>query len=135
MVRITVTEKGGPIRRFEFDKGEISIGRVQGNDIILAKGNVSKRHARIAIEEGKLVLSDLNSTNGTYVNGRRIAEPHILRASDKIFIGDFVIAPEDNEIPVTMRRGSGDVAPDKPLDLGDAPLEDLQKRRRKEVQQ
>ena len=133
MVRITVTEKGGPIRRFEFDKGEITIGRVQGNDIILAKGNVSKRHARIAAEDGKLVLQDLNSTNGTYVNGKRIAEAHTLRSSDKIFIGDFVIAPEDNEVPVTARRGSGDLAPDKPVDLED-PLSDLVKRRRKEAQ-
>ena len=47
MFSITVTEKGGEQRRLDFDKPEITIGRVQGNDVILPKGNVSKRHARI----------------------------------------------------------------------------------------
>jgi pilus assembly protein CpaF len=131
MMRFTVTERGGPIRRLEFEKAEINIGRVQGNDIILAKGNVSKRHARIAAEEGKLVLYDLKSTNGTYVNGRRITEPHVLKPSDKVYIGDFVIAHEDGEIPVTAQRGSPEAQADKPVELED-PVADLARRRRRE---
>ena len=131
MVRITVTEKGGPVRRFEFDKNEITVGRVQGNDIILAKGNVSKRHARVALENGQLLLEDLNSTNGTYVNGRRLSEPYTLRPGDRIFIGDFVIEPAEHEVAVTQRRGSGDVQPDRPVDLED-PVADLSKRRQKQ---
>jgi pilus assembly protein CpaF len=132
MLRITVTERGGPIRRLEFDKNEISIGRVQGNDIILAKGNVSKRHARIVVEEGKLVLYDLKSTNGTYVNGRRISEPHVLRPADKLYIGDFVLVPEDTDIQVTAQRVSPDVHPEQPIEPED-PLADLARRRRREV--
>src|SRR3982074_2174107 len=75
MFAITVSEKGGETKRLEFDKPEVTIGRVQGNDIVLPKGNVSKRHARIVLKDGKFIIVDLKSTNGTYVNGRKITSP------------------------------------------------------------
>src|SRR5262245_51796280 len=53
MFSVLITEKGGEQRRYEFDKGEVTIGRVQGNDIVLPKGNVSKRHSRIVLKDGK----------------------------------------------------------------------------------
>src|SRR5215213_8459475 len=91
MFSITVTEKGGEQRRLDFDKPEITIGRVQGNDIILPKGNVSKRHSRIVLKDGKFIIVDLKSTNGTYVNGKKITAPQVIKSSDKIYIGDFTI--------------------------------------------
>src|SRR4026209_2491925 len=91
MFSITVTEKGGDQRRLDFDKPEITIGRVQGNDVILPKGNVSKRHARIVLKDGKFIIVDLKSTNGTYVNGRKITSQLVVKDSDKIYIGDFIV--------------------------------------------
>ncbi len=64
---VIIHEKGGQPRRQEFFKSEITIGRVQGNDIVLPKQNVSKRHSRIVVKSGKFVITDLKSTNGTYV--------------------------------------------------------------------
>ena len=58
MFAITLTEKGGDQRRLDFDKAEITIGRVQGNDVVLPKGNVSKRHARIVLKDGKFIIVD-----------------------------------------------------------------------------
>ena len=78
MFSIIITEKGGEQRRMEFDKPEVTIGRVQGNDIVLPKGNVSKRHARIVLKDGKFIIVDLKSTNGTYVNGRKITSPLVV---------------------------------------------------------
>src|SRR3978361_1836109 len=72
MFTILIQEKGGEQRRMVFNKPEVTIGRVQGNDIVLPKGNVSKRHARIVLKDGKFIIVDLKSTNGTYVNGRKI---------------------------------------------------------------
>src|SRR5262245_22766381 len=95
MFSITVTEKGGDQKRLDFDKPEITIGRVQGNDIILPKGNVSKRHSRIVLKDGKFIIVDLKSTNGTYVNGRKITSPLVIKDSDKIYIGDFIITVEE----------------------------------------
>ncbi|HTM22309.1 MAG TPA: FHA domain-containing protein, partial [Kofleriaceae bacterium] len=95
MFSITVTEKGGEQRRMEFDKPEVTIGRVQGNDVVLPKGNVSKRHARIVLKDGKFIIVDLKSTNGTYVNGRKIASPLVVKDTDKIYIGDFILGVEE----------------------------------------
>jgi pilus assembly protein CpaF len=95
MFTLTITEKGGAQRRMEFDKPEVTIGRVQGNDIILPKGNVSKRHSRIVLKDGRFIVVDLKSTNGTYVNGRKITSPLVVKAGDKIYIGDFIITLEE----------------------------------------
>src|SRR5258708_16799272 len=95
MFAIVVNEKGGEQKRLEFDKPEVTIGRVQGNDIILPKGNVSKRHSRIVLKDGKFIIVDLKSTNGTYVNGRKITSPLVVKGSDKIYIGDFILSIEE----------------------------------------
>src|SRR5213083_1101142 len=94
MFAIVVNEKGGEQKRLEFDKPEVTIGRVQGNDIILPKGNVSKRHSRIVLRDGKFIIVDLKSTNGTFVNGKRISSPMVLKDADKIYIGDFTLQLE-----------------------------------------
>src|SRR3954451_6751257 len=94
MFAIVISEKGGAERRESFDKNEINVGRVQGNDLMLPKGNVSKRHARLLFRDGRFIVTDLKSTNGTYVNGRKIAQATIVREGDKIYIGDFVLRIE-----------------------------------------
>ena len=91
MFTVIVQEKGGKVERYPFNKPEITIGRVQGNDIVLPKGNVSKRHSKIVYRDGKFIVVDLKSTNGTFVNGHKIAAPQVLNKNDKIFIGDFVL--------------------------------------------
>src|SRR6187549_4198174 len=94
MFSIIITEKGGTERRESYDRTEINVGRVQGNDLMLPKGNVSKRHARLLYRDGRFIVTDLKSTNGTYVNGRKIAQATIVREGDKIYIGDFVLRIE-----------------------------------------
>ena len=65
MFAIVVHEKGGAERREVFDTAELTVGRVQGNELMLPKGNVSKRHARLLYRDGRFIVTDLNSTNGT----------------------------------------------------------------------
>jgi pilus assembly protein CpaF len=113
MFAIVVNEKGGEQKRLEFDKPEVTIGRVQGNDIILPKGNVSKRHSRIVLKDGKFIIVDLKSTNGTYVNGRKITSPLVVKGSDKIYIGDFILSIEE--------LAAGAVASDDSASMGARP--------------
>ena len=94
MFAIIVHEKGGAERREIFDAAELSVGRVQGNELMLPKGNVSKRHARLLYRDGRFIVTDLNSTNGTYVNRRKITQATIVREGDRIYIGDFVLRIE-----------------------------------------
>src|SRR6201999_78943 len=95
MFTILIQEKGGEQRRMVFNKPEGTIGRGQGNDIVLPKGNVSKRHARIVLKDGKFIIVDLKSTNGTYVNGRKITSPLVVKDADKIYIGDFIVGVDE----------------------------------------
>ena len=113
MFAIIISEKGGAERRESFDKNEINVGRVQGNDLMLPKGNVSKHHARLLYRDGRFIVTDLKSTNGTYVNGRKIAQATIVREGDKIYIGDFV-----------LRLDSGAQSTDEPSNAQQAPPPD-----------
>src|SRR5438874_10684120 len=97
MLTLIVTEKGGTPKRMEFDKDEVTVGRVPGNDIVLPKGNVSKRHSQVFRREGRFFVADLKSTNGTYLNGRRITTPSVIRPGDKIYVGDFVVIVDTGE--------------------------------------
>jgi pilus assembly protein CpaF len=97
MFTIIISEKGGAERRETFDRNEINVGRVQGNDLMLPKGNVSKHHARLLYRDGRFIVTDLKSTNGTYVNGRKISQATIVREGDKIYIGDFVLRLETGQ--------------------------------------
>ena len=95
MFAVVISEKGGAERREVFEGSEVTVGRVRGNDLVLSKGNVSKRHARLTHKDGRFVVVDQNSTNGTYVNRQRIVQATIVREGDRIYIGDFVLRIED----------------------------------------
>ncbi|MBI4026465.1 MAG: FHA domain-containing protein [Verrucomicrobia bacterium] len=70
--------------------GTCSVGRVASNQIVLARDNVSRRHAIVHAQEGaEYSLVDLGSSNGTYLNGRRVAQPTVLRDGDVIQISQF----------------------------------------------
>src|SRR6202035_2146369 len=124
MFTIIISEKGGTERRETFDKNEINVGRVQGNVLMLPKGNVSKHHARLLFRDGRFIVTDLKSTNGTYVNGRKIAQATIVREGDKIYIGDFILRIETGAArhPSQTPPGPAQIpAYDAPSDLQSVP--------------
>jgi len=101
MIRLSIAERNGQPKLFTFPKDDITIGRAQGNDVILPRNNISKRHTRIFRRQGKLVVRDLDSTNGTFLNGRRIHDDELLHAGDRIFLADFVLIIEEDESAAT----------------------------------
>src|SRR3954471_7939195 len=107
---IILTEKGGATRRLDFESEEITIGRVDENDICLPRGNISKKHTRIVCKDGKVIVLDLKSTNGPYVNGRKLAGPQVIGPSDKVYIGDFILNVE----PPDAGPQDGDPVPEQP---------------------
>jgi uncharacterized protein (TIGR02996 family) len=98
---VVVSSRTGPEQRFVFAKPEVTIGRVPGNDLVLPHGSVSRRHARILVQGERFLLVDLRSTNGTYVNGRRITAPLAVGEHDLITIGDLQLKLEEEEDPTT----------------------------------
>ena len=95
MFSVIISEKGGAERREAFDRTEINVGRVQGNDLMLPKGNVSKRHARLLFRDGRFIVTDLKSTNGTFVTLQGERETP-LRRSEFILYGHGEIAFGDS---------------------------------------
>ncbi|NUN15722.1 MAG: Flp pilus assembly complex ATPase component TadA [Myxococcales bacterium] len=122
MFTVSIREKGGDLQTRHFDKQEVSIGRIQGNDIVLPKGNISKRHARIVNRDNGFVVVDLRSTNGTYVNGHKITSPMVVTENDKLYVGDYVLQvhlelPETVEAPPPASNNA-DLDSTRALDVG-----------------
>jgi len=69
----------------------LTIGRSAQADIPLEAPLVSRKHARLDPTPQGAILTDLNSTNGTYVNGKRITSPHRLSEDDSVQIGPFTL--------------------------------------------
>jgi len=74
------------IEKVGLDKDCITIGRDASNDVVIDHPVVSKRHAEIIKQDGKVILIDLGSTNGTFVNGIKVKR-HQLQELDRIVIG------------------------------------------------
>jgi ABC transport system ATP-binding/permease protein len=67
----------------------ISIGRLETCDLSIPSPLVSRNHANLHYESGKAVIQDLNSTNGTFINGKRASGPVALQRGDKVGIAAF----------------------------------------------
>lgn len=83
---VIVAREGSVRRDVPLSGDPITVGRDPKNDIVLDDRRVSRRHAEVRLRLGRYTLYDLQSTNGTFVNGRRIAEM-VLSDQDRITIG------------------------------------------------
>src|SRR5512136_2618740 len=80
----------------------LTIGRAQDNDVLLDDPQVSRYHAHLMRHGDEIIIEDLGSTNGTLVNGRRIAGPHVLQPSETIAVGASVFSVEGFAAPSTV---------------------------------
>jgi predicted component of type VI protein secretion system len=78
-----------PGSRYDLSSGSATLGRGDV-EIVLEDPFASSRHARIERQGGVMVLEDLGSTNGTYLNEELLAGPQPLHAGDRVRIGDSV---------------------------------------------
>ena len=72
-------------------KDALTLGRSPDADVLLDDPYASEFHLRLISEDDRLTLHDLGSTNGTYLNGRRVTNPVVLRKSDSLQVGKTVI--------------------------------------------
>ena len=90
MITVTIWHNDETPRTVPLREGESIIGRSAGCAIRLDSDAVSRKHARLIYANNKLLLSDLGSSNGTYIKERRIEEEG-LRNGDTIRIADFLL--------------------------------------------
>jgi pSer/pThr/pTyr-binding forkhead associated (FHA) protein len=77
-----------------FENREITVGRSPTNNIFVRDKNVSRVHCQIVVNNGVVSLTDLQSTNGTFVNDERITECQ-LKANDEIRVGTTLLGLEE----------------------------------------
>jgi DNA-binding winged helix-turn-helix (wHTH) protein len=73
-------------KRIFIDQPELTLGRDEQCDVVIAERQVSRHHARIWQERGRYLLEDLGSRNGTFVNGQELDGVHSLQDGDEIQI-------------------------------------------------
>jgi pSer/pThr/pTyr-binding forkhead associated (FHA) protein len=89
--RLTVIEPPA-LRGRTFELGdELTIGRAPGCQVTLDDTFVSQLHARLFRRDGRYLVEDLGSTNGTYLNREKVAGPVAIRSGDLLQVGDTVM--------------------------------------------
>jgi Mg-chelatase subunit ChlD len=88
--RLTAIEPVDPVpAEYALLKAEVSLGRGEDNDIVIPHASVSRSHARLARRDGSFVLTDLNSTNGSYVNNRQVEGSAVVGNGSEVRLGDI----------------------------------------------
>jgi pSer/pThr/pTyr-binding forkhead associated (FHA) protein len=89
---IQLTIVNGPTRTasVRLRKTATLIGRQKGCDIRIPSDEISRRHCLLYLDKGKLTVEDLNSANGTFLNGQRIQNREMLKPGDRITVGPLV---------------------------------------------
>src|SRR2546423_15371670 len=106
----------GPLKdsAFELGDAEVSIGRDSSNSVRIADSLLSRRHCAVRRAGDSFRLFDLDSMNGTFVNGRPVRE-HVLEHGDQIAVGESRLVFLLEEAGTTARRSN-------PVDLSERQL-------------
>ena len=89
-IELVVQKEGAPDRVMDLMPGTVRIGRAEDNELVLADISVSRRHARIVVDDNAVKIEDLGSGNGTYFRGNQVQE-HALDDGDTVVIDPFVL--------------------------------------------
>ena len=89
-------------RDFPLEEDKTILGRRQDCQLRIPTKDVSRQHCAVIIENGTVIAKDLGSSNGTFVNGKRIAESE-LKAGDRLRVGPVTFVVQVNGRPATIK--------------------------------
>lgn len=107
MLKLTISENSKIQSEFDITANTTTIGRHKSNDICIDNLSVSSHHAHILKVADDCFVEDLNSSNGTYVNGSLIKK-HILKSGDEIKVGKYQLSFLNDSIPSTPAISEGE---------------------------
>ena len=96
MPKLLLKFNAAVIKEIPFDKASLAVGRKADNDIVIDNPAISGHHCRISVQGGTYFVEDLDSTNGTFVNGSRVAGAQRLGAGDVLRVGETDLVVEEN---------------------------------------
>ena len=111
MSKLTLQYEGIVLKEYALGTG-VTIGRLPDNAVIIDNPAVSGHHARVFQEGDRVILEDLRSTNGTFVNGRPVTR-HVLQHNDEVLVGKHSLlfdqnAVESHPVPSPVLESLGD---------------------------
>lgn len=114
-IRLVVRQGPRAGQVFELQRPTLSVGRSKDNDIQIDDAKISRRHASLTNTGAGYVVQDMDSTNGTFVNNRRITAPTPIRPGDVIGFGDSVIVDVQGvDVEQTLASAPAAAAPPAP---------------------
>jgi FHA domain-containing protein len=124
-MRLIFTSGSREGQAVEIDGGRVMIGRIEDNDLQLGGEKISRHHAVIEREDGgRIVLRDLNSRNGTYVDGVRLSGPRVLTGGERLRLGDEHLLVEADHVAATVAETPAvAAAPGEPTPVPATPAE------------
>jgi len=82
---------GSTVEQWEITDKPLTIGRAEPADVRVKDDRISRQHCTVALKGGKYFVTDLKSTNGTWVNNERVTEVE-LKPNDKLRLGQTIVA-------------------------------------------
>jgi pSer/pThr/pTyr-binding forkhead associated (FHA) protein len=130
MAMVLLTFNAHVLKEVPLDQPQTWIGRKPHNAIVIDNPAVSGEHARIVHENGGYVIEDMCSTNGTFVNDKKV-DRHQLQDGDQVRIGKHVLVYQDGDaatgLPTVFQPGAGAYDPNKTMILDTAKQRELLK--------
>jgi len=105
--RLVVRTGPNPGMAFDLTKEVTLLGRDVTNDISLGDAEVSRQHARLTRTPGGIVVEDLGSTNGTFINGERLVAPRVMAMGDLLGFGETVTLDAHERIALRVGDAGG----------------------------
>src|SRR4051812_39354787 len=97
MAKLVVLSEGMTGKTHELKVDKTTIGRVDDNMFPLPEASVSSHHCEILLRGTDVVVHDLNSTNGTYINGQQVSNEAVLKPGQILRLGQVELRLEDGE--------------------------------------
>jgi pSer/pThr/pTyr-binding forkhead associated (FHA) protein len=94
MAKLVILSQGLTGRSYELKVDKTTIGRVDDNTFPIAESSVSSHHCEILLRGSEIVVRDLNSTNGTFINGDRITGEAVLKPGQILRLGQIELRLE-----------------------------------------
>ncbi|MDB6129396.1 MAG: hypothetical protein JWM04_503 [Verrucomicrobiales bacterium] len=104
MAKLVVLSEGLTGRAYELKVEKTTIGRLEDNAFQIPEASVSSHHCEVILKGNDVVVKDLNSTNGTFINGSKVTEEAVLKAGQILRLGQIEIRLESGDAKIVSGK-------------------------------